>query len=152
MKANEVGHLRIDVTSTLGSHLASFLVIGDKLEYLVVAEKTKYTTKASAVVYNQALKMPVDLKTLQAILFEKFDDNKSWLCKRDQKNFLKECKDKETRTDIIWVFRKGEQRTIDIENNRVGLQINLFDYSENITNSDKAFELNVPANIRQRRI
>jgi hypothetical protein len=152
VKAVDGEQLRLDVTSPIGTHLASILLSGDRLEYLNVADKTVYQSKASKDSLRDILKIPLEPQTLYSVLFDKAMANKNWSCSSDKNGLIAECKDSKSGMDVVWVSREGAKRTIEIQHSSASIQMNLYDFNSKVSDPSKAFQLKVPSSFKVKKI
>jgi len=151
IKAIDGQKLRMDVTSAVGTHLASVLVNGNDVEYMNVAEKTVVITKASRDSLRTLLKIPIEPHILYNVFFDRPIENKTWSCS-SEKGLLHSCKDRQTGVDIEWLSREGAKRTIALRHKVASVQINLYDFVSPVTNPEKAFILNTPKSFKVKKL
>lgn len=140
--------LRLDVTSAIGSHVASMLVTQDKLQYLVVANKQMVESKPNKDAMAQILKIPMEPTVLYNVLFDRPIENKNWSCTNDEQNYLKQCKELRSKLTVDWKSREGHKRIIDIQHSSGSVQLNLTDFNSSVSNPDQAFSLSAPASFK----
>ncbi len=148
VKAIDGEKLRMDVTSPVGTHVASVLLIGEELQYLNVSGKTLTTAKASRESLRELLKIPIEPVALYNIFFDRPMENKNWSCVNGTNGFLKTCKDHRTGLQIEWVSREGAKRTIDLQHPAASIQMNLYSFESKVAEQAKAFTLKVPSSFQ----
>jgi hypothetical protein len=140
--------LRLDVTSPVGTHVASVLMDGENIHYLSVSEKTVYKSKANRDSLRGIFKIPIEPKLLYNVFFDRPIEAKTWSCVSDTRGLLQECKDRQTGLNIRWTSREGAKRTVAIEHAAASLQINLYDFVKEIKDPATAFVLPAPSSFR----
>ncbi len=148
IKAIDGDKLRLDITSTIGTHIASLLLDGQSLQYFIVAEKKYVASKADKSALKDILMVPIEPQYLYNVLFDKPFLEKTWNCTSDEKGFMSTCQEKKSGIKIQWVLREGARRTVNIEHATASVQFNLFGFISDISNPDKAFVLNAPPAFR----
>ena len=139
--------LRLDVTSPIGTHLATVVVVGDQVEYLSVQEKTLYKTKANKETLTRLLKLPLETSALYNVLFDKTFSDKNWSCVTKANNLPESCKNLKSRIDIEW-DREGAKRNIEISSAAASVQMSLSDFESKISQPEKVFSLTAPSSFR----
>lgn len=143
IKAAPEQKMRVDVTSPLGSYLATFLMNGENFDYVLTADKTYYKTKTSSASLKNILKIPLEPVVFYQILFDHAPESKTWNCTKDANGFLRTCSDLKSKINITWSDRNGESRTIDIDHPVASLQVHLFQF-DNKNADEKSFILKPP--------
>lgn len=144
IRAVDQEKLRLDVTSPLGAHLASVLILGDEIEFLNVEEKVLYRGPSGETALKKFLKVPIAAKDFYNILFDHKFVDKNWTCALDGKGFLKLCEDKKSGLNIAWVIREGLKRTIALDYSTASVQMNLYSFNKEIIDSEKVFQIKAP--------
>ncbi len=152
VKAVNGERLRIDVTSTMGTHLASLLVVGDNLEYLDMNEKSVLRAKANRVSLRDLLRVPIEPQALYSVFFDKMPAGKNWVCIADAQKLVKSCHDSKTGLKIDWISRDGRKRTIGFEHTQASVQMSLFDFESKVKDPEKAFTLKVPSSFKVKKM
>lgn len=152
VKAIAGDRMRIDVTSNIGTHVASILIIGDQVEYLNIADKALYKTKANRDSLKDIFKIPIEPKNLHNVFFDQAMTEKNWSCESDAKGLVRLCKDKKTGLKIEWLNRDGERRTIGFEHGSVTVQMSLYEFDAKVSNAGKAFEIKAPSSFQIKQI
>lgn len=140
--------LRMDVTSPVGTHVASVLMNAENVQYLNVSEKTVYKSKANRDSLRGIFKIPIEPKFLYNVFFDRPIEAKTWSCVSDTRGLLQECKDRQSGLSIRWISREGAKRTIAIEHVAASLQINLYNFEKEIKDPATAFVLPAPSSFR----
>lgn len=148
VKAIDGQKFRMDVTSPVGSHIASILVLENEVQYLNISQKTLVKTKSSRESLRGLLKVPIEPDALYNVFFDRPIENKNWSCETDVKGFLESCKDLKSGLQIKWVSREGAKRTIDLLHETATIQMNLYDFENKISDTNKAFTLKVPSQFK----
>jgi hypothetical protein len=144
IKAIDNEKLRMDVTSPVGTHLASLMIIGGDVQVLNISEKTLYKTKSSREALTKLMHLPLEPSILYNILFDHPVANKSWSCGVDSSGFVKNCKELKSGITIEWTRREGIKRGIEIRHSSATVQMNLDGFEAKISEPEKAFQLKAP--------
>lgn len=149
VKAIDGEKLRIDITSTMGSHLASFLLVGEQLEYLNIIEKTAYKGRATRESLREIFLIPIEPQVFYNILFDKNFENKNWSCAVDvSSRLMTSCKELKTGLSISWVSRDGSKRTVGFEHPSASIQMSLYDFESKVSEPQKVFQLKTPPSFK----
>lgn len=148
IRAIDGEQLRIDVTSTMGTHLASILLVGDQIEYLNIVDRSVYKGAASRESLKDILPIPLEPQALYNILFDRGFENKNWSCTSDKKGFVLSCKDLKSGLTIVWVSREGDKRTIGFETVSASVQMSLYEFKPKVSNPEKVFQLKAPSSFK----
>jgi hypothetical protein len=144
--------VRMDVTSTLGTGVASMLVDQKDVRYVLLDSKRFYYGNSQPDVMRPILSIPFDPRWLHNILFDETLPEKSWTCVRDGSGLLKECKDSILNLKISWSNRKGEKKTILIEHPKATVQINVQSFKPKVEDRKNLFQLEAPAGYQKLRV
>ena len=136
--------LRLDITSPIGTYLGSVAINGAHLDYLSVDNRTIYHMYASERAIRMILKVPVRPALLFDILFDHAPSGKQWACSRDKFGYPQTCTDKKRKLTVAWLSRNGDSRTIQIDHPLAQVQMNLFNFTNKISNEKAAFNLKAP--------
>jgi outer membrane lipoprotein-sorting protein len=151
VKAKYPDELRLDVTSPLGSHLFSFVMVKDKIEYMVVPDKRHFYGTANSDALMPVLKMSLDPVILQNIFFERPIESKSWTCVKDGKR-LASCKALRSGLSVEWAPAKKDGRLVSIESRQASVQIHIKEFKNNFDESDSTFKLKVPKSFTSKKL
>lgn len=143
--------LRMDVTAALGHPVASLVLNGDQLTYVLIENKTYYKGPATASALKPVLTLPMDPKILFNVMFDLAIEDKSWTCTKDSKGYLTECKDLAAELTIKWSERKGRRKLVNLDHSTASVQINVSSYQPKVEARDKLFELNPPKSFKSLR-
>jgi hypothetical protein len=152
VKAVSGEKMRMDVTSNIGTHVASFLLLGDEVQFLNIQEKSFYKSKASRDSLKRVLKIPIDPRQLYNVFFDISLVDKNWVCENDDRGYVKNCQDKMTGLKIEWISREGLKRTISLEHSNVSIQMSLYDFDSNVSDPENSFHIKPPASFKNRQI
>src|SRR6185437_17072664 len=136
--------LRLDITSAMGTYLGSVAIQGPHLDYLSVDNRTLYHTAATPRVMKVILKIPFKPSLLYDVLFDHAPTGSAWTCVNDKNGFPKNCENKVNRLKVAWLARNGDSRTIEIDHPAAQVQMNLFNFKNQIANAKTAFTLKAP--------
>jgi hypothetical protein len=149
--AQKPQNLRVDVTTSLGVHLARVTLNESNLSYILTRDKKYFSGEPTAKALAPVLSMPLDPKLLVSILFDTEPTNGEWQCQKDKKDFLESCKSQDG-VEVTWSDRQLERRTISVKVPSGLLQLELTGFQANVQSTPETFEIKVPPNFRQIRI
>ncbi len=146
MKANAVSdeHLRIDLTSSLGGHVATIVLNGDELRYVVVPQKKFFVGPAKPESLKNVLPIPMDPHWFYNILFDRPVQSADWKCSNDEKGLLKTCQEIPHHLEIKVSDRFADKRTVMVSHELGSLQMNFQNYSPKIDAREGLFSLEKP--------
>lgn len=136
--------LRMDITAALGHPVAVVLVDSKSINYVLFEQKQYYKGSAGAQTLKSLIKVPLDPRYVNNIMFDLPIEDKSWVCTRDKANYLSECHSEADGLDIKWSDRKLQRKRITIEHALGSVQINVTEYKSKVETRDHLFELNPP--------
>jgi hypothetical protein len=153
MKLNAVREqqARMDVTSALGTGVASLVADGKEVRYILFDSKRFYFGQPQADVMRPILAIPFDPRWLHNILFEIPLPEKSWTCVSSD-GWLNECRDSVTGLKISWSARKGAKKTILIEHAKASVQINVQSFEAKVEDRKNLFVLEAPQGYQKLRV
>lgn len=143
--------LRMDVTAALGHPVASLVLSGDQMTYVLIENKQYYKGNATASALKPVLSVPLDPKLLYNVMFDVPIEDKSWTCTKDNKGYLSECKDVAGEMTIKWSERKGRRRLINLDHSSGSIQINVSSFQPKVEDRAQLFELNPPKSFKSLR-
>jgi hypothetical protein len=140
-QARKMKQLRLDVTAALGTPIASLVVNGDSLRYILFQQKKFFDGKANDKSLASVLSLPMDPRLLYNILFDEAFADKIWNCSKDKKGFVEKCVSSRDDLSITWKDRKGRRKTIFIQHPKAEIQMNILSFKPQV---DEVFELKTP--------
>ena len=135
---------RMDVSSALGTGVASLLVEPKDVRYVLFDSKRFYYGEPQSSVLRPILAMPLDPRWINNLLFEEPMTDKGWVCSRDGEGWLKSCTDSHSHTKISWLARRGDKRTVVIEHAKASVQINFQSFKPKVEDRKNLFVLEAP--------
>lgn len=140
---------RMDINSTFGIYVGSFVINGDKYQALLARKKEiRIGSAENKVLGSEVLTVDLDLRILPAILFDEDISEKGWRCKLGSDGLVTLCKNTKDRLSIEWLKRDGVKREIKIENDQFTMAINIDNFGELKEVSEKTFNLPTPKNFK----
>lgn len=142
---------RMDVTSALGTGVASLVLDEKEVRYVLFDSRRFYYGQPTADVMRPILSIPFDPRWLHNILFEIPLPEKSWTCVSSG-GFVSECKDSVTGVKVTWSARQGPKKTILIEHARASVQINVQSFEPKVEDRKNLFVLEAPQGYQKLRV
>lgn len=95
--------IRIDIYDPLGLLNAGTLIYKDgNFEAVMPLERKYFFGTATPETMFQILKSPVDPALFTNIIFQKKLTDKNWECVTDEKNYVRDCRNRNAGMDIVW--------------------------------------------------
>lgn len=145
------GPSRMDVTSTLGTGVASLLVEPREVRYVLFESKRFYFGPPQAEVMRPILAIPFDPRWLHNLLFEEPITDKGWTCENDAGGFLQSCQDA-SGLKVSWSGRHGEHKTVMIDHPRASVQLNISSFRPKVEDRKDLFVLEAPEGYQKLRV
>ena len=142
---------RMDVMSALSTGVASLVVDGKEVRYVLFDSKRFYFGPPQADVMRPILSIPFDPRWLHNILFEIPLPEKTWTCVQAS-GFLSECRDSVTGVKVSWSARAGVKKTILIEHAKASVQINVTSFEAKVEDRKNLFVLEAPQGYQKLRV
>lgn len=133
--------LRLDVTAALGHPVASLVMDGDQLTYVLMESKQYYQGASTATALKPVLAVPLSPRLLYNIFFDLPIEDKSWSCTQDKEGYLSECREAGSETVVRWTGRQGRRKLVSVEHPNGLVQINVSAFQPKV---EAKFELNPP--------
>lgn len=144
--------LRLDVTSPIGIHLASLVMRGAEVEYILVRKKKYFAGQAKPQVLSPIISVPLDPRVLHNVIFDRPIVDKNWVCTQGDEGMLSECQNLTSGLVLSFSDRVGQRKTVKIEHADANVTINFTDYEKSIGDEARLFDLQVPASFEKYRI
>lgn len=143
---------RMDVTSTLGTGVASLVVAPTEVRYVLLDSKRFYFGSPQLDVMRPILAIPFDPRWLHNILFDMPIEGSDWSCQRGEADFLKECVNSKVNLKVSWSARSGERKTVFIEHPKAEVQINFQSFQPKVQDRKNLFVLEAPEGFQKLRV
>lgn len=144
--------MRMDVTDTLNTPVASMVYKGDQVQYIIFRSKKYFYGASQPNVMRPILAVPFNPKWVSNILFDEPVDDKSWSCTQDKHGIVSDCKDKVSGLAIKWGGRSGSRKTVEIQHSRAEVQINFKEFKPKVENRKNLFEVEAPEGFQKLRV
>ncbi len=138
--------LRVDVTSTLGVHVASLAMQGEVMTCLIVQERKYYQGRPEAKIMKELVRLELDPRVLVDVLFDlPPQKSEGWRCERDSDEYLTRCLNSKSRLEIKWQKRDGRERVLSFSSPESEVQLHLQNFQSKVEVIEEKFALKVPA-------
>jgi hypothetical protein len=137
--------LRMDVTAALGHPVASLVINGKRLTYVLIDSKQYYQGEPTSAALKPVLGVPLNPKLLYNVFFDLPIEDKSWTCTQDKSGYLIECREAGTELVIRWGERQGRRKLVTIDHPIGLVQINVSSFQPKVGAN---FELTPPKGFR----
>ncbi len=143
---------RMDVTTGLGTGVASLVTDDKEVRYILVDKKRFYTGAAQPSAMRPILSIPFDPRWLNNILLEEPIVEKGWTCARDGSGFLSECHDSLSGLKVTWSDRHGDKKTVQLDHSKASVQIKVQSFKPKVEERKNLFTLEAPAGYQKLRV
>lgn len=130
--------LRMEVSGTLGVHVASFLMRNSEVSYSVHTQKRYFSGPVSERSLRPLLKADIDPRWFYSIFFD--EPLRGWSCAG---NPVEKCQ-RPDGTMVSWSERNGEKKRITISNQQFELQVLVKNFMTKVQAPERAFSLDAP--------
>lgn len=144
--------LRMDVTSALGTGVASMVVQDSEVRYILVDSKRFYFGQPQPNVMRPILAAPIDPRWLHNLLFDIPMPDKSWVCTSDASGLVQDCKDRVSALEVSWTARAGQKKTIQIDHPKAYVQIIVQEFKPKVEDRKNLFNLEAPEGYQKLRV
>lgn len=138
--------LRLVVTTSIGLHVASFVINETQVQYVLPREKKYYFGKPNDQVLAPVLTVSVDPRHLMNALFDEPFVTKDWICSKTESQLLLDCKQLSSKIKITWSDRKEMQKKVTVDGPTFKLVIDLKRVPSKVQITKNTFELTRPKN------
>ncbi len=135
-------NFRLEVTASLGVHLASLARKDHQLTYLLTRQKHYRKIRSHGGVFKDILGIAIHPNVLMAAFFDQEVRQPGWTCIKDKNGFLLKCSDEEV--VLSWKKRYRDRRTILFENNTHQVQMLLKGFKGNVDINPNIFSIKKP--------
>lgn len=135
--------LRMEVTNSIGVYLATLVLRGEDIHYMLVREKRFMTGPAEPGVMKELVQMPLEPQDLIKVLFAQ-PLGSAWKCQSPQ-NKGGFCEHNSTGAKIVWMDQTEDKRTIELAAPGLTLLLSLEEIKAKVEISDKTFALAPPS-------
>jgi hypothetical protein len=130
--------LRMEVSGTMGIHVASFLMKHSDVAYAIHPQKKYFSGPVSEHALRPLLRADIDPRWFYSIFFD--EPLRGWNCTG---NPIEKCQ-RSDGTLVVWSERNGEKKRITISNPQFELQVLVKNFMTKVQSPDKAFSLDAP--------
>jgi len=143
--------LRLDATSPLNQHLASFLITPKELSYFIVNEKVYYQGKPSAQSFARFMAVPLEPSWLENILFREPFESKDWSCTKENSGELESCVNLREKLNIKWSIGNDKKLIVDIDHPKGQIQMNFHRIQPKVESGVNMSQLKTPKDFKKLR-
>ena len=136
--------LRLEITGTFGVSVASVLLQGEQISYLLPQQKKFVSGNASPRSLAQLLHSEVNPKWFYAVFFDQPIKDSGWSCKAAEDHLVQSCENTGLGTKVVWSERQGERKRITISQNSREIQILVKTFQPKVQEPGTVFQLEAP--------
>lgn len=141
--------LRLDATSPLNQHLASFLIEPEKLSYFIVPEKVYYQGPAKEKALTRFFPVPIEPQWLENILFRQPFAEKDWMCEQNKKGQVVSCLNQRQKLEVTWSDHNGKKLIIKLSHFKGEIQMNFHKIQSKVESGISLDALAIPKGFRR---
>lgn len=141
--------LRMDATSPLNQHLASFLITPKKLSYFIVPEKVYYQGAPQPKAFARFMAVPLDPEWLENLLFREAFVDKDWNCTKDKNGKLVSCLNRRERLNVSWGDNQDSKLVVKVTHPQGEIQMNFHRIQPKVEKGVSLTALSIPKGFRQ---
>jgi hypothetical protein len=141
--------LRMEAVTSLGIHVASFVINGDQMKYILPREKKFYSGTATKQSMKSVIGVELDPKLLMNLIFEDAPPEKAWNCIRDEKGYLEDCINKKEQVKISWSDRDQARKRIALDSPQYQIQLSMADFSTKVEDKPELFDIVPPDDFKK---
>lgn len=153
--AVQPSRLRMDVTTTIGTHVATFVMNDKEVKYILPSEKRFVTGPATPETFKAVSGVELEPRLFMNVLFDQAPDDVLWTCQKDKKGYLETCLRNKDGLKITWKDREVSRKKVEIESKLFQVQLALQGFSTKVEEDPAKYDLSAPAgyktlNVKQR--
>lgn len=149
LKAEASGKLRMDATSSFGQHLASLVINGKSVTYIVVPQKKYFKGKVSRTTLKRAIGVNINPNLLFPMIFEQPPASSDWICTKDKKGYLNKCLHEKDGIEMTWKNRDAGRKLVTFDHERAKIQMNFAGFDPEFLPTAKTYRLKIPRSFRR---
>ncbi len=152
--ARQPRQMRMEVTTTIGVHLASFVLNGDRVAYSLSRERRFVTGPAEAAMMRDLIAMAIDPKVILDLLFDRMLNPTEWNCQVSETRLPQSCVNSNLAAAsnglirIDWSERSQHKRVVKIQAPSADVTLVLREISSKVEIKDSLFTLQAPVGFR----
>lgn len=152
--ARQPRQMRMEVTTTIGVHLASFVLNGDRVAYSLSRERRYVSGPAEAAMMRDLIAMAIDPKVILDILFDRMLNPSEWSCQVNENRLPQSCVNANLVAAssglirIDWSERSQHKRVVKIQAPSADVTLVIRETSSKVEITDNLFTLQAPAGFR----
>lgn len=151
--AREPSQLRLEVTGPFSVHLASIVLNGDEVRYILTREKRFVSTSATSAAFVRLIPIRISPTALLAVLFDRELPAAEWKCVRDPATrLLSTCAHLYQDVQLKWLERTGLKRRLAVLAQDAEVEMVLDEAKSKVELNEKTFELMPPRGFKQEKL
>jgi outer membrane lipoprotein-sorting protein len=132
------------ITPGLGIHVASFVLNGNQMSYILTRQKKFVTGAATEASIRDLIQVEISPDDLVALLFDRALNEDHWNCKRGADQLLEKCQNKSSDLSVVWSERTSSHRVIEINSVTARVTMSLSESQSKVQINDSIFILTPP--------
>ncbi len=132
------------ITPGLGIHVATFVLNGNQMSYILTRQKKFVTGPATLSSIRDLIQVEISPDDLVALLFDRALNEDLWDCKRGTDKLLEKCQNKTSDVSVVWSERTSARRVIEINSSSARVTMSLSESSSKVQIGDSHFVLSPP--------
>lgn len=142
--AKEPAQLRLEATGTLGVSLASFVLNGDEVRYILTRQRRFVTAPAAKGSLRELVPLSLSPRTFMRLLFDRSLPESDWKCENGADGKPVVCANRDDALTVRWEERGQHNRRMKIESSAAEVQMVIDEAKSKVELKPEVFKLNAP--------
>lgn len=135
----------MEVTGALSVYVASFVLNGDQVQYILAQQKKFVTAPASQDALRDLVPIRISPRDLVRLLFDRPLDEVAWRCEKDANGLPASCENRKEPVRFRWEQRGQDTRRLKIESNSAEMNMVIDEARSKVEVKPEVFKLSAPA-------
>ena len=141
---------RLDVTTTLGTGLASIVLLDRDAKIALITQKRFFEGPAKPEAMKPILAMPFDPRWIRNVFVGDSIVGPGWACADNATGHS--CRDAGSLTEVTWTKQGGDRPIVIIDHPKATIQINVQSFSPSVDPRPNLFTLEAPESYQKFRL
>jgi outer membrane lipoprotein-sorting protein len=144
--AQEPSKLRVEAVGSFDVPVASLVLNGGEVRFLLPREKKFITAPAASDTLSRLISVSISADDLMSLLFDRGLDSKNWKCVANgpQSGSISDCKKNDGTVSIHWDRTDPVERKLKFTSNVAVMDLHLTEAKAKVEYDDSAFTLKAP--------
>jgi hypothetical protein len=152
--AKEPSQMRMDITGSFGVAVATIVLDGHEVRYLLPREKRFVIAPAASDALGHLIPLKISPQVLLALLFDRRFPAADWKCIEvvSQPGVYDECKHLRESLFVKWIDRNGRSRRLKVGTSDAEAEMVLDEVKSKVEVGPDTFKLNAPSGYKQEKL